>query len=137
VWVERAINEEMRCKGEAVSLQEHLLHYPFNKGVAFWLERHNRYSSMEALTLAEEVRRPLPWRLLFSGDPMLRRKAQKQLAYRLPGRPLAVFLYLYLVRFGFVDGVAGLRFCCLRGIYEYMIDLKARELLWRAKGKNV
>jgi hypothetical protein len=65
---------------------------------------------------------------LISRDPVARRKALKQLAYRLPGRPFIVFLYLYFARFGFLDGRAGLTYAGMRSVYEFMIDLKVREL---------
>lgn len=129
VTVEREINEQYVARGESRFLKEHLLHYPFNKKVAYWLERHNRYSSMEANTLAGERREKIELRGLWSTTPIVRRKTMKQIAYRLPGRPLLVFLYLCVVRGGFLDGRAGLRYCILRAIYEYMIDLKVKERL--------
>lgn len=129
VTVEREINEQYVAQGESRFLKEHLLHYPFNKKVAYWLERHNRYSSMEAETLAVERRESIAVRGLWSTTPIVRRKTMKQIAYRLPGRPLWVFLYLCVVRGGFLDGRVGLRYCILRAIYEYMIDLKLKERL--------
>lgn len=128
VWVEREINEEMHCKGVVAYLEAHLVHYPFNKGIAFWLERHNRYSSMEAAALVNETRIKMPWASLFSMDPNVRRKGLKQLAYRLPCRPFLVFMYLYIFRMGFLDGVAGWQYSRMRAMYEYMIDIKVLEL---------
>ena len=96
----------------------------------YWLERHNRYSTMEARTLQSERERPLSWSGLVSRDRVARRKNLKQLAYRLPGRPLLVFCYLYVLRLGLLDGRAGLTYCALRSFYEHMIDVKCREL-WR------
>jgi glycosyltransferase involved in cell wall biosynthesis len=129
VTVEREINEQYVAHGESRFLKEHLLHYPFNKKVAYWLERHNRYSSMEANALVGERRENIVLQGLWSTTPIVRRKTMKQIAYRLPGRPLWVFLYLCVVRGGFLDGRAGLRYCILRAIYEYMIDLKVKEQL--------
>ncbi len=137
VWVEREINEEMHCKGKVANLNAHIVHYPFNKGIAYWLERHNRYSTMEATALVQETHNKMRMDKLFSKDPTVRRKWLKQLAYRLPGRPILVFLFLFVVRLGFLDGKAGLRFCCMRAIYEYMIDLKVMELQRRKKGLQI
>ncbi|MDI9432167.1 MAG: glycosyltransferase family 2 protein [Planctomycetota bacterium] len=134
VRVEREINEQYHTDGEVGYLENHLIHYPFSKGVAFWLERHNRYSTMEARALVEESRARLGIGGLFSSDPTVRRRAGKQLAYRLPCRPFLVFCYLYFFRRGFLDGMPGLTYCRLRAIYEYMIDLKVRELRRREKG---
>lgn len=137
VRVEREINEEYHTDGEIAHLQQHLIHYPFNKGIAFWLERHNRYSTMEAQTLIKEVQGKLHFKDLISSDPTVRRKFLKQLAFRMPCRPLLVFCYLYFVRMGFLDGVPGFTYCRLRAMYEYMIDLKVKELRRRQKNLPV
>lgn len=137
VVVERAINEEYHTKGKVGYMEQHFIHYPFNKGMAYWFERHNRYSSMEAEALVQETLGDMPWRSLFSSAPTKRRRALKQLAYRLPGRPWLVFLYLYVWRMGFLDGMPGLMFSRMRKMYEAMIDLKVKELRQRGKGLSL
>jgi len=127
VRVEREINEEFVTDGRVGYLDAHLVHFPFNKGMAYWIERHNRYSTMEARTLLEESHGPIRWRDLACRDPALRRKWLKQIAYRLPGRPVLIFLYLLLARGGFLDGRAGLAYCTLRFMYECMINAKMQE----------
>lgn len=137
VTVEREINEQYIAHGESKFLKEHLIHYPFNKGVAYWLERHNRYSSMEAIAQAEERRQKVLVRGLWSRNPIVRRQMMKQIAYRLPARPLLTFGYLYFARSGFLDGRAGLRYCILRAMYEYMIDVKVKEHVWNERAAGV
>jgi glycosyltransferase involved in cell wall biosynthesis len=134
VRVEREINEEYLTDGRVEHLQGHLHHYPFNKGVSYWFERHNRYSSMEALAKAELRRHPVPVRKIFSLDPIIRRRALKHLVYRLPLRPAIIFLYLYVVRLGMIDGRAGFYFSSMRAAYELLIDLKATEIRRRQQG---
>ena len=136
VTVEREINEEYHTQGEIRTLQEHLIHYPFAKGIAYWFERHNRYSTMEALALIQEIEEKFKIRDLFSNKPTIRRKSLKQLGYRLPGRPFIVFLYLYFFRLGLVDGLPGLRYSIMRSMYEYMIDLKVAELRFNHKNEE-
>jgi hypothetical protein len=126
VRVERVVNEQYVTDGKVEHLDGHILHFPFAKGVAHWIERHNQYSTMEA-AIAWREPRDLAVAELFAKDPTLRRRALKRLGYRLPLRPLLVFAYLYFLRGGFLDGIAGLRFCALRGVYEFFIDLKIRE----------
>ena len=133
----RSINEEYECAGK--KLYAHgvrFVHYPFNNGTNWWLARHNRYSDMEAVRLLEERRGKVGYSALFSGDPAIRRKAQKQLLYRLPCRPVLMFFALYVLKFGFLDGCAGLHYSILRSIYEYMIDLKIKEQRWSREGKH-
>jgi glycosyltransferase involved in cell wall biosynthesis len=137
VTVARAINEEYCTAGNKGYLQGHFIHHPFHRGVAHWLHRHNLYSSMEAETLVREVAGRLRWRDILSRHPATRRRCLKQLAYRLPCRPTLVFCYLYFLKLGFLDGAAGLIYCRLRMMYEYMIDLKIRELRRRREGLPV
>jgi hypothetical protein len=128
VWIEREINEEYHTSGQVGYLQQHLIHYPFNKGMAWWFDKHNRYSTMEAATLANEMKVMPKFKNLLSNDPTLRRKAQKGITFRLPFRPMIVFLSFYILRGGFLDGRTGYTFCKLRKTYEWMIDLKLKEL---------
>lgn len=137
VWIERPINEEFRTSGEMAQLRAHLDHYPFNKGFSAWIAKHDRYSSMEAeLLMQERVIAPRTSELLAT-DPLKRRKAFKYFAYKLPWRPVLVFVGLYVLKLGFMDGRAGLTFALLRSWYEYMIDCKNLELRRRKQGLSV
>lgn len=131
--VQRPVNEEYHAAGRVLSLSGHLDHYPFNKGFDEWIAKHNRYSTMEARLFEQRRAQPLAGSV-FARDPVLRRKAIKDRVYRLPGRPLLVFLALYLLRGGILEGRAGLTFCLLRAWYEFMIDCKRRALRRRAAG---
>ena len=127
IHVEREVNEEYIADGRVEHLKEHLHHYPFNKGVAYWFERHNRYSTMEAIAKLRIGDDRIVLRTLFSGDPIDRRRALKQLLYHIPLRPFIVFFYLYIVRLGILDGRAGFYFSRMRAAYEMLIDLKVIE----------
>jgi glycosyltransferase involved in cell wall biosynthesis len=127
VRVEREVNEEYIADGRVEHLSEHLHHYPFNKGIAYWFERHNRYSTMEAIAKLRQSNGRIELRAIFSGDPIDRRRALKQLLYRMPLRPLIVFFYLYIIRLGILDGRAGFHFSRMRAAYEMLIDLKVIE----------
>lgn len=132
VTVERDINELIITTGEIGSLDNHFIHHPFNKGIAWWYERHNRYSTMEAAAILSERRTSIDWKLAFSREPSSRRQTLKQIAYRIPCRPLLVFIYLYFFRLGFIDGAPGFYYSLMRASYELMIDLKIKELKERA-----
>lgn len=137
VWVERPVNEQYVTDGRIGLLRGHLHHYPFNKGFSAWLLKHDRYSSMEATLRLEEPPAPARVAEFASRDPEVRRRALKRLAYRLPARPLLMFLALYIGKRGFAEGRAGLTFSMLRAWYEYMIDCKYREACRRRAGQPV
>lgn len=142
VKVEREINEEYVTDGKIELLNEHLHHFPFSKGMAWWFERHNRYSSMEAerifLETVGRVEGPAPGiGDLFNRDPTVKRRFLKHWLYRTPGRPLIVFFYLYVFRLGFLDGAAGFRYSVMRTFYEYQISCKILEKRRLQKGLSI
>lgn len=134
VRVERSVNEEYLTDGRIAHLKAHLHHYPFNKGIAHWFERHNRYSTLEAQAKLEGRTRTVSSRAWFQTDPIARRRGLKHMLYRVPLRPQIVFLYLYFVRLGILDGRAGFHFSRMRATYEMLIDLKALEIQRRKRG---
>ena len=136
-WVERPYNEEFHSDGEAANLAGHLDHFPFNKGFAAWIAKHDRYSTMEARLRADNPDYNAGWRDLFASDPARRRRAHKAWLYSMPLRPLVVFAGLYFIKGGVLEGRAGLTFSLLRAWYEYFIDCKALELRRRAAGLPV
>ena len=124
----RDVNEELQVDGTTGFLDSHFHHFPFSKGVAAWVDRHNKYSSLEAQRLIAERSQSLCLRFSDLFDLSKRRRLAKQIFYRLPCRPFLAFVGLYFVRGGFLDGWAGLQYCRLRALYEFMIYLKMREL---------
>lgn len=131
VRYERRINPVCLIRGPVGQLNAYLDHYPFSKGIGQWIERHNRYSTLEAeeLALAQSSSAWSDLRnSIFETHFHARRYHQKRLFYRLPHRPLLKFLYMYLLKAGFLDGRAGFHYALLQCCYEYMIDLKRREL---------
>jgi hypothetical protein len=96
-----------------------------------WLERHNSYSTLEAMQIIQNRAAHNSFSLkqaLLAKDFTERRFHQKELFYRMPARPLVKFLLLYFAKRGFLDGNAGLTYAMLQSFYEYMIVLKTREL---------
>lgn len=131
----REANPVAAIDGPVGFLKNHFYHYSFNKGFYSWFEKHNNYSSFEAQETIKSLNNgDFRFGEIFSGDPVIRRKALKQLSFRMPARPFAKFLYMYLLRAGFLDGRPGLTYCSLQAIYEYMICLKVKELRKREKG---
>jgi glycosyltransferase involved in cell wall biosynthesis len=126
----RLVHEHVLAQGPTGFLQNPLIHHDY-KGIERYFERHNVYSSLEAL----EARRMLQQQgggglpgVFRAGGPE-RRRFLKNLAYRyLPGRALCKFIWMYFVKLGFLDGRMGFRYCLLHSFYEYQVSLKLEEL---------
>lgn len=125
----RAINEVLEVSGAIGELYAPIDHYPFSKGIARWMDKHNVYSTMEAQLIDHQqgLRNPSFTTALFDRDFHQRRLHQKAIFYRLPLRPVLKFLYMTLIRGAILDGRAGLTYAALQSIYEYLIVLKTNE----------
>lgn len=119
------VHEHMIVDGPAKTLGAAIMHEN-RKGLGAFIERHNRYSDLEAdEILAPGLDRK---RGSFTGSWAERRRALKdRIWFRLPARPLLRFLWLYVIRLGVLDGRRGLLFCMLIAMYEFMIDAKLAE----------
>lgn len=105
-------------------------HYNFSKGVSEWVEKHNRYSTAEARQLVSD---PVTFneafgRICGAQTREASQQAVKAMAGCLPLRPVIRFLYLYLWKWGFLDGRPGFDYCVLMAFYEFLIGLKRREM---------
>jgi glycosyltransferase involved in cell wall biosynthesis len=134
---ERLVNPVAIVDGPIGELHSHILHYPFSHGVSHWIARHNRYSDMEALEAAKLQSGGSGGGSVWSKDPNERRRALKDIFFRMPARPWVKFLYYYAWRRGFLDGRAGFTYATLQAMYEYMIDCKRHELERRRRGLPV
>ena len=118
---------ELLAPDEVGTMKGDLIHYNFSKGISDWLGKHARYARDEAanaLRGGETYR----WRdLLRNTDKVERRRMLKGLSHGIPMRPFARFVYVYLLRMGFLDGRAGFRYAMLIAIYQWAIDMNMIE----------
>lgn len=128
---ERLVNPVTTSSGPIGQVPGFLDHFPFGKGLSHWVERHNSYSTFEAIQIMENRTNAIkfsPAKAVLSRDFNERRFHQKELFYRMPARPMLKFILLYFLKRGFLDGRAGLVYATLQAFYEYMIVLKTDEL---------
>lgn len=104
------------------------LHYSFSKGIHEWLDKHNRYSTLEARQVIHG--KEYQWELkdLFFGKKIHRWRAWKELIYHLPMRSKLRWFGILFVNGGIVEGRAALSYANLMAMYENMITTKLRVL---------
>jgi glycosyltransferase involved in cell wall biosynthesis len=117
--------KEGKVIGHIDFIKEPYLHYGFSKGWAHWLERHNRYSSQEAV--ARLHHRP-PFKCVFSRNTSIRNPALKSWLSKLPGWPLLRFFQAYFLNLGFLEGSQGFIYCVNMSYYEFLIQIKMRSI---------
>jgi glycosyltransferase involved in cell wall biosynthesis len=126
----REINEVLEVDGSVKDLPYHFDHFPFSKGMAYWLQRHVSYAEKEAAQWLAEKNGGIRFSLvaaIFSRNPQERRYHQKGLFYRLPFRPAIKWAYMFFIRMSFLDGRPGMKYARLQALYESWIVEFARE----------
>jgi glycosyltransferase involved in cell wall biosynthesis len=135
----RDVNEIVEVQGDILELQSPLDHFAFSKGISHWVAKHNAYSSKEAELLAngDAIRGASLRQALFAPNFHERRIAQKAIFYELPGRPMIKWCYMMFVRGAVLDGYVGVTYATLISFYEFLIEIKSRELIRKRAGKPI
>jgi glycosyltransferase involved in cell wall biosynthesis len=117
--------KEAEVNGPIEYLRAPYDHHGLSKGIGHWLDRHNRYATLEA---AARLAAPIKWRSVFSRHGSVRNQALKPIVSRVPGWPLIRFSLTYIVRLGFLEGRPGFTYCANLAYYEFLIRIKMREV---------
>lgn len=120
------VHEHVVVRGRTGTLKSPLLHHNVDS-LSRYIQKHNEYSNWEVRVwmAGEASYNELPPKLF--GMQAQRRRWLKKYFLLLPGSPLLFFLYRYLFRFGFLDGIPGLIYCTLQGIQFFHIKAKIYE----------
>ncbi len=133
-YEERRVHEYMICDGLTARLpKKDLLIHNDRRGLEHFYAKHNRYSTLEAREMYDN---PEPWPGLkvFRTDTARRRRFIKsRILPRVPAPWLFRFVYMYVLRLGFLDGRAGWHLSNFISAYELSIHLKYKEVArgWR------
>jgi len=103
------VHEKVALTGKKAYIREYLLHYTY-KDVTEYIQRLNKYTSMEADMVGKPERLSLMFALL---------------CFML--KPFCKFVYLYLYKQGFRDGYQGFLFSWLSGFYVFLKYAKSVE----------
>lgn len=119
------VHEHLMVDGGTAKLKNPVLHHNV-ESLSRYIQKHNEYSNWEARVWLDGDTAELPPALF--GNQAQRRRWLKRKFLSVPGSPLAFFLYKYVFRLGFLDGVPGLIYCGFQGIQIFNIKAKIYEL---------
>jgi len=131
-WERREVHEHLIVDGEVGYLPGDIVHNDF-KNMDAWIEKHNHYATLEAAEMIRSERGDRLHGRLFGSRVERRRWIKDRFWNRLPLRPLWFFVYLYVVRLGFLDGALGFRFCLMHAIFDAFTTAKVWEAHWTAR----
>ena len=132
----RDINEFVEVEGDTGQLSAPSITWRFRRAsrTGSRSTTSTRPAKRNCLLSGDAVRNASLKDALFASDFHDRRAAQKALFYRMPARPLLKWIYMMFVRGAVLDGTAGVMYATLQSFYEYLIEVKRREILRRRKG---
>ncbi|HZZ42810.1 MAG TPA: glycosyltransferase family 2 protein [Tepidisphaeraceae bacterium] len=130
----RDVHEHMLVEGKTGYLKCDMEHND-RRGLEFYIAKHNQYSTLEAremykLMLGQSTKSPEHF---WDGPTGRRRWIKQNIWPRLPARWFWRWVYMYILRFGFLDGYVGFHFCLFLAAYEHQITLKLREQFQAAR----
>lgn len=124
------VHEHVVVEGATGKLRNPLIHHNV-ESLSRYVQKHDEYSNWESRVLLQAGQdKELPPSLL--GTQAQRRRWLKRKLFALPGSPVLLFLYRYVLRLGFLDGVPGLIYCGFQATQMFHTKAKLYEL----KSKN-
>jgi len=129
----RWMDEHIKVEGQSISLSGAIIDDNL-RSLAWWIEKHNGYSSREAvdlLNLEYQFARQNSVAALSQSSIGFKRWIKENIYVKLPGggRALAYFLWRYLLMLGFLDGSRGTQFHFFQALwYRYLVDCKVAEV---------
>jgi glycosyltransferase involved in cell wall biosynthesis len=120
------VHEHLIARGATGELRNPLVHHNV-ESLSRYIQKHDEYSNWEARVLAggHESGGETLGEL---GMQARYRRWLKRKLYRVPGSPILLFLYRYVLRLGFLDGVPGLIYCGFQAIQMFHTKAKIYEL---------
>lgn len=133
---DRWMDEHIAVDGVVVDTTIDVLerNYDRQENIAVWTNKHNGYSTREALEnlIARHDLRTLETIADLSGRSTERKRWMKENVYfRAPLflRPMLYFIYRYVFRLGFMDGIEGFIFHVLHAFwYRFLVDVKIYQI---------
>ena len=125
---DRKYDQHFRCDGATAQIHAAMID-DIRMSLSEWTQRHNRWSDAEmAEILAPGESGVIAGR--FGGNPVERKRALRRGYTSAPlfWRAFGLFLYRYVLRLGFLDGMPGLIFFVLQTFwFRFLIDAKLYE----------
>jgi len=131
----RWMDEHIKVQGHTMALESILIDDNL-RSFSWWIEKHNGYSSREAvdlLNLEFQFSRQNSVAILSLNNSSigLKRWIKENIYAKLPGgvRSLSYFILRYILLLGFLDGARGTQFHFFQALwYRYMVDCKVAEV---------
>jgi glycosyltransferase involved in cell wall biosynthesis len=140
-WMDEHIHVDGRTIESNIDVMEQ--NYDRQKNIGFWTDKHNCYSTREAVEFLSQKHRLVQIDTIgrFWGNKTERKRWLKENFYfwvPLFVRPFLYFIYRYFFKLGFLDGKEGFIFHTLHAFwYRFLVDAKVLQLERNAKTEGI
>jgi glycosyltransferase involved in cell wall biosynthesis len=117
------VHEHVVVDGRTAALRNPLIHHNV-ESLSRYIQKHDEYSNWESRVLLQGEDKETP----LLGAQARRRRWLKRKLFAVPGSPVLLFLYRYVLRLGFLDGVPGLIYCGFQAVQMFHTKAKIYEL---------
>ena len=124
-YEDRGVDEHMIPSGSVGYIAKDLIHED-HKGLEAWIKNITATHRLRRQNAYAQPRRSTVH--FFPGNPVEQKRALKIFFTGCRGGPFLRFFIMYVIQRGFLDGYPGFVFCILRGIQEFRISIKLKEL---------
>jgi len=121
------VHEHVFVDGRTARLENPLIHHNI-ESLSRYIQKHNEYSNWEARVLSQKEAGGSEISATLFGTQAQRRRWLKEKLFAIPGSPVLLFLYRYVFRLGFLDGVPGLIYCGFQAVQMFHTKSKIYEL---------
>jgi glycosyltransferase involved in cell wall biosynthesis len=121
------VHEHVQVDGPTAQLKNPLIHHNV-ESLSRYIQKHDEYSNWEARVLLQGEGRGSQISPSLFGTQAQRRRWLKEKLFAVPGSPVLLFVYRYLFRLGFLDGVPGLIYCGFQAVQMFHTKAKMYEL---------
>lgn len=121
------VHEHVYVDGPTARLRNPLIHHNV-ESLARYIQKHDEYSNWEARVLSRSESAGSEISPSLFGTQAQRRRWLKEKLFSVPGSPVLLFMYRYVFRLGFLDGVPGLIYCGFQAVQMFHTKSKIYEL---------
>ncbi|HEY4053584.1 MAG TPA: glycosyltransferase family 2 protein [Terriglobales bacterium] len=120
------VHEHVLVAGRTRLLRHPLVHRNI-ESLSRYIRKHDEYSNWESRVLTESSSDSTELKPDLFGNQAQRRRWIKKIFFKFPGSPVALFIYRYFFRLGFLDRTAGLIYCVSQAVQMFHTKAKMYE----------
>ena len=121
------VHEHVIVEGKSARLKNPLLHHNV-ESISRYIQKHDEYANWDARVWLEGEANSAELAPSLFGSQAQRRRWLRKRFFMFPASSLLLFIYRYVFRLGFLDGVPGLIYCGFQGTQFFQIKAKIYEL---------